>query len=128
MGYKTTKNDLPVIEKATIKNAVIDNVMLEIEDHGILSCFIGTKMENGFYQAFGGWSLYLPPSYTYHDINSFAGHFIYRVLEIAEVENWNDLVGKAIRVYSDWNKIHAIGHIIDDDWFIPSLDFKKVEE
>ena len=49
--------------------------------------------------------------------------------EIAEVSSWEKIVGKTIRVKLDKpglaGSILAIGHIVKDDWFNPSEDFKK---
>jgi len=122
--YKHSVSDLPVIDGAKIQNAIIDYADLMIEDHGTLSSFVGVKLEGGG-QGFGGYALYLPPDYDHHELKSPAGHFFYRCMEIAGVTNWKDMKGKAIRIYGTWNRIEAIGHIINDDWFIPSLDFRS---
>ena len=122
--YKHSVSDLPVIDGAKIQNAIIDYANLMIEDHGTLSSFVGVKLEGGG-QGFGGYALYLPPDYAHHELKSPAGHFFYRCMEIAGVTNWKDMKGKAIRIYGTWNRIEAIGHIINDDWFIPSLDFRS---
>ena len=122
--YKHSVSDLPVIDGAKIQNAIIDYANLMIEDHGTLSSFVGVKLEGGG-QGFGGYALYLPPDYDHHELKSPAGHFFYRCMEIAGVTNWKDMKGKAIRIYGTWNRIEAIGHIINDDWFIPSLDFRS---
>ena len=114
-------------EELEVKNAVITNASLEIEDHGILTAYL-TLDYGGTGQVFGGYSLYLPKDYRYHDVLSYAGHFIYRCLEIAGVEKWSDLKGKSIRVKASYSHIEAIGHIIKDDWFNPKNDFKGKEE
>lgn len=105
------------------KNAVIEKATINIEDIGVLGSYIYLDY-GGSAQGFGGYALYLPKDYTHHKLESVAGHWIYRVLEIAGVEKWEDLPGKTIRVRADHNKVHAIGHIIKDDWFVPSEDFK----
>jgi hypothetical protein len=107
-----------------IKNAVITSAELTIADHGILSGWL-TLSYGGSGQGFGGYSLYLPKNFKQHKKREgFAGHWIFRCLEIAGVEEWSRLVGKTIRVRCEHSKIHAIGHIVKDDWFDPSEDFK----
>lgn len=111
----------------TTKNAIIKSATLSTEDHGLLTAWL-TLDYGGSGQGFGGHALYLPASYTHHDSQSnFAGHFIWRVLEIADVSEWSRLPGKTIRVRGDHSGIHSIGHIVKDDWFCPSDDFKSME-
>ena len=105
-----------------IKNAVIESATITCED-GFLDARIVLDY-GGTGQAFGGYALYLPKSYSHHQLKSVAGHFIWRVMEVAGVMNWNQLVGKTIRVNSCHTKIYAIGHIVKEDWFDPSVDFK----
>jgi hypothetical protein len=111
-----------MLSELEIKNAIIKNTYLSIEDHGVLSGWLhldyGTMV-----QGFGGCALYLPKSFKHHRIGSFAGHWIFRVLEIAGVTKWGDLPGKAIRVKATTGKITEIGHIVNDNWFNPESDF-----
>lgn len=105
------------------KNALIKSVRITNDDHGMLSAWLDLDY-GGAGQGFGGYALYLPKSYKNHDPQAnYAGHFIWRVMEIADVTDWSGLVGKTIRVRAEHNKIHAIGHIVKDDWFSPSNDF-----
>ena len=105
-----------------IKNAIIESAKLTGADHGMLSGWL-TLDYGGSAQGFGGYALYLPKSYSHHELKSVAGHFIWRCMEIADVSEWSKLPGKAIRVRIDDGLIKGIGHIVKDDWFIPSLDF-----
>lgn len=109
------------------KNAVIESVSLTTSDHGLLSAWLYLDY-GGSCQGFGGYSLYLPKSFTHHSINSPAGHFIFRCMEVAGVEEWSKLPGKTVRVKCEHSKVHAIGHIVKDDWFCPAEDFKQAEE
>lgn len=110
---------------AEIKNAIIEKATITSDDHGILSAWLYLDY-GGSGQGFGGWYLYLPKSFNHHKLESVAGHFLFRCMEIAGVTNWNELQGKTIRAKADHCKIESIGHIVKDDWFNPSEDFKQL--
>ena len=110
-----------------IKNAIITDATLTVEDHGLLSGWIQLDY-GGSAQGFGGYCLYLPKSFAHHELKSFAGHWIWRVMEIAGVERWDQLKAKTIRVRGNWSHIEAIGHIVKDDWFCPERDFAEVQQ
>ncbi len=79
-------------------------------------------------QGFGGWALYLPKAYSHHKLLSPAGHFIWRVMQVAGVSQWSTLPGKTVRARCDLGKVYSIGHIVKDDWFTPGEDFEKMKE
>ena len=108
-----------------IRNAIITGVTIRKVDSGCLTVFISLDF-GGAGQAFGGHPLYLGPQEMHHKIESLAGHFIWRVLEIAGVESFDKIKGQAVRVKSDLSGVAAIGHIINDDWFSPFEEFKGV--
>jgi len=109
-----------------IMNAIITSAEITSDDHGWLSAWISLDY-GGRCQGFGGYSLYLPKSCKHHTLLSRAGHFIWRVMEVAGVTNWSALKGKTVRVKADHCSVHAIGHIIKEDWFCPGEDFKDVD-
>lgn len=106
------------------KNAIIESASIMLEENGILSAYL-TLNYGGCCQGFGGYALYLPKSFTHYCLRTVAGHFIYRVMKIADVTKWSDLVGKTVRVQCTFDKVHAIGHIVKNDWFNPVEDFKE---
>lgn len=110
-----------------IVNAVIESAEITNDDHGVLSAWLMLTY-GGSGQGFGGYSLYLPKSFKHHRIDAgYAGHFIWRCMEIAGVTRWSALPGKTIRVRKtdEWGDILAIGHIVKNDWFSPESDFAK---
>ena len=109
------------------QNAIIKSSSITISE-GVLDAWIFVDLENGWTQGFGGYALYLPKSFTHHTIDGCAGHFLYRLMEIAGVKKWDEINGKAIRVRGNNNKIHQVGHIIKDDWFCPEEDFMEARK
>jgi len=107
-----------------IRNAIIESVTITDSDRGILDAWLMLDY-GGSGQGFGGYALYLPKSFTHHELKSVAGHFIWRCMEIGGVTRWENLKGKTIRVKTEDGRIKAIGHIVKDDWFEPRKDFKE---
>jgi len=101
------------------QNAIIKSA--SITNERMLSAWISLDY-GGMCQSFGGYVLYRDKD----DNSNYAGLFISRVLEIVGVEEWSKLEGKTIRARFDDNKVHAIGHIVKDDWFNPSEEFKSL--
>ena len=107
-------------------NAVITDARFDTERG--LSAWLPLDY-GGSGQGFGGYLLYAPKGWITHESDgNFAGHFIWRVLEIAGVDDWKKLPGRTIRVLADHGKVHAIGHIIKNDWFNPAEEFKAMVE
>lgn len=122
---------MPIILSATTtRNAVIKSASLGFGEKEFLDVWL--QLDYGsMMQGFGGYALYLPKSFDHHKLESIAGHFIYRVMQVADVDSWGKLVGRTIRVrHSDeWNsRIEAIGHIVRNDWFCPGEDFTVSEK
>lgn len=109
-----------------IKNAVITDARFDTERG--LSAWL-TLDYGGSGQGFGGYLLYAPEGWEAHeDSANYAGHFIYRVLQIAGVDDWSKLKGRTIRAKSSWGHVHAIGHIIKEDWFDPKSEFAALRK
>jgi len=109
-----------------ITNAIIESVSIDDADRGLLTAWLHLNYD-GSGQGFGGHALYLPSNFKAHEVKSYAGHFIWRCMEIAGVSSWDKIKGKAIRVKKtdEFGSIIAIGHITKDDWFNPSEDFSN---
>ena len=107
-----------------IKNAVIEKVSLTCGDRGFMDAWLYLDY-GGSGQGFGGYVLYMPKSFSHHKLESVAGHFLFRCMEIAGASSWETMKGKTIRVRGNRGCIEAIGHIVKDDWFCPKEDFKE---
>lgn len=109
-----------------IKNAIISNASIDTGDRGLLTAWIQLDY-GGDSQGFGGFALYLPKSFTHFtEKGDFAGHFIFRAMQIAEVTDWSKMKGKTVRAKIENGLVVAIGHIVKEDWFNASEDFKKM--
>ena len=102
-----------------IRNAVIQSAKFDTERG--LSAWV-TLDYGGSGQGFGGWMLGGGEEWATQA--NYAGRFIARVLEVAGVDDWGKLPGRTIRVKSDRTRVHAIGHIVKDDWFDPAAEFE----
>ena len=100
-----------------IKNAVIDDVFLGFEDHGIFT--MDVRMDyGGCVQNFGGYCL-----------GGVTGiEFIKEVLNVVGVQSIKELLGKSVRVKTDgeYGQIIAIGHFLKDNWLNPKELFAKL--
>lgn len=112
------------MDQIEIKNAVITSV--EFDNERGLSVWV-TLDYGGSGQGFGGWLLYAPKGWKAHENGgNFCGHFLWRLFEITGVSKWADLKGKTVRAKAEHSKVHAIGHIIKDDWFDPRAEFEAL--
>jgi hypothetical protein len=108
------------------RNAVIDLATISRDDHGLLSAWLMLDY-GGSGQGFGGYALYLPREWKHAPGQpNFAGHFIWRVMEVTDVTEWSRLVGRTIRVRATDGGIRAIGHIVKNEWFDPTSEFNEV--
>jgi len=93
-----------------IRNAKIESTFLGIEDHGIFTASI--MLDYGKYgvQGFGQ-----------HDLSfkDYGIKYLRSVLEVLEVDQWEDLIGVNVRAKIKDGMIIGIGHIVNDEWFIP---------
>jgi len=111
-------------DKIEVKNAIIESVRLGKERGTFIVGWIYLDY-GGSSQGFGGHVLYIDGKRNNTD---YTGHFIWRVLDTVGVDEWAGLVGKSVRVKSDWGKVHAIGHFIKDKWFNVADEFEALED
>jgi hypothetical protein len=95
------------------KNAKIESTMLGIEDHGIMTFFLGLNY-GGCGQSAGGYMLL--SSKPEQDKNAFGIAIIKEILRVVGVTKWEELKGKHIRTKTDYSKVYEIGNIIEDEW------------
>ncbi len=108
------------------RNAVISSATMEIEDHGSLSSFVHLSW-SGAGQGFGGHVL--GRSEVRGDHGAYCATWVLGILRAAGVTKWSDLPGKVVRIRHEWNKVHAIGHAIDDDkWFSADDEFERIRK
>lgn len=108
-----------------ILNAVITSAIIDDGGIGLLTAWIHVDHENGS-QGFGMHFTCQKTLKMEGEVSSgYAGHFIFRCMQIAGVSEWSKMVGKTIRVDAEHSKIHGICHIVKNDWFYPSVDFNN---
>jgi len=100
------------------RNGKIKSTFLGIEDHGMLTYFLNIEGES-WGQGFGGHACggktFLPES-------------IRMLLEALEVDSWEELKGKYVRVEGGTDKLHRIGHITKNQWYDITEHSKKCRE
>ena len=109
-----------------VTNAIISSVQLNDADRGLLTAWVNLDY-GGSGQGFGGYTLYLPKNFKHHGGPNFAGHFIWRVMEVAGASDWSKVAGKSVRVRIRDGLAVAIGHIVKDNWFCPEEDFEAMK-
>lgn len=105
-----------------IKNAIIKGARITTADHGVLVVWLDLDY-GGTCQGFGGYACQ-----SQNKLQGIAGHFIWRILDVAGVEDWSDVIGRTIRVKATHYKVEAIGHIVKEDWFCPEESYKDLSK
>ena len=113
-----------------IENAIIDSTTITVDDLGLLSARLMLDFGSGGLQEFGSDSAFvMPKTFGCGTMEYAAGHFIRRVMQIADVERWDQLKGRAVRTTTwDDQRIKGIGHIVRDDWFFPMDDYLQIAD
>ena len=121
------------IEKAETKigvcNAIIESADLLIE-RGNLTAHIQLNYGGGSGQSFGDYVLMVPVESTHRKKAeagpNYAGLFIDLLMQVVGVSRWSDLSGKAVRVRQDSVCVRELGHIVEDNWFVPQYEFRRL--
>ena len=111
-----------------IENAKITSTKLG-QEHGCLTADIFVE-GNGWGCAFGGYCLDHWCADVGEHSSSDGYGAITELMKTLEVESWEELTGKYVRVESEgWGgKILRIGHLMKDKWFSFKEYFEEVEE
>jgi len=74
---------------------------------------------------FGSYSTYLSRTYKQHSVRSSTGHWIYRIMQVAGVDEWDQLVGRKVLARQDGERTTAIGSISGGEWFVPADEIRQ---
>lgn len=100
-----------------LRNATIKSASISTEDHNCLMVWL-TLDYGDSQQGFGGYALYAPK------IKDKTGQYLWRLMQIAGVSRWENIVGKPVRVRATNSGIEAIGHFLREDWFEPAKELE----
>lgn len=108
-----------------IYNAKIQEAKLMFEDHGCLVMNL-YMVHSGGHQAFGAINLMNRATKQFERTGgNVTGWYIKRVFDVCEVDSFDELAGKTVRIKEENGLIRAIGNIIKEDWFEPAVDFAR---
>lgn len=115
------------MDKVERRNAKIEYTRLGHE-RGLLTFVIGLSFVGGG-QGFGQYRL---DSWDKKNNRAtgcrFTAEMINSILETVGVENWEDLVGKYVRMEATRQKVHRIGHITEDKWCDPEAIVANIKK
>lgn len=98
------------------------------EDYGYLTAYIYVK-GNGWGGSMGGYCLdgWCNEAGGYSSSDGYGA--IIELMKTLEVNKWEDLKGKYVRVHvNEHNMIDKVGHLMKDKWFSFTKYFEKVKE
>jgi hypothetical protein len=102
-----------------IRNAMIENTFLGIEYHDIFTFYLDLDYGEETQRA-GGYALG-----NKNDFNRAGIEMIRKILRIVNVNSWEELKGKNIRVKANDEKVYAIGNLLIDDFLVFDNFFKE---
>ena len=113
-----------------IENALIASTTLGVEDHDIMTCWLGIEFDSGGC-GFGGYAFDKYDRETKQRIGcAFGITSIRKILETVGVSKWEDLKGQHIRVEHEGigGTITKIGHFMKNKWFSFKEEAEKYEK
>lgn len=115
-------SDLVLKNNQSLENAIIESVSIDTEP--CLTAWVFLKFSSGGC-GFGGFRLDAPPGKPARF--DYASEFLMRCIRCAGVSRWEYMKGKTVRTIHEGlgGSVVAIGHIIDDEWFSPSIEWGK---
>lgn len=112
-----------------IRNGVIKEARIYVEDHGLLTSSIGIDYGGdygGAFQSFGGYSF---GGFRDKKLKGdYMGLWVRGIFRVTEKDDWNRLPGTPVRVETDTGVITKIGHFLKDEWFDPGEEYKAYEK
>lgn len=111
-----------------IRNAIIKNVTLGYEDHGILTFDLNLDISDGTSCMWGGYELdEYDKTLKERVCRSYGLKLLTEVMKTVGVDRWEDLKGKYIRIEDRGlgRPIKKIGNIMEDKWFDIEEFYKK---
>jgi len=109
-----------------VRNAIILDAHIAW-DRGWLTGWLDVDLGGGQKTQWGGLSLFKQNGNAAEHMG-FMGHWVDRVLRVVGVGNWSQVRGKAIRVGLIGQSVVKVGHVVDELWFDPSVEFLPAQE
>ena len=110
-----------MIKLREIKNAIITDTFLGIDDFGIFTLYFHLDYGEGKFQKVGEFVLRNCNGTTHEK----SIDLIKKILDIVGVDSWEKLKNGPIRVDTDFKEVYGIGNFLTDDWLY-FADFLKV--
>lgn len=112
-----------------ILNGIIEGTTLGYNDHKIFSFYLMIKFD-GSVQGFGGYTLDDIPlkSMGNRQPTKYGMAVLMKILQVLNVDNWEDLNGTSVRVERKDGLLVRLGHFLKDDWVDCIKIFEECEE
>lgn len=111
-----------------IHNVLIKRATLGTSDSPVFTAWLHLEGP-GWGQGFGGYALDVWSEKDKERVPHVScGIFLSGVMRAVNVQSWEDVPGKYIRVEKRDGLIVAIGHIVNDVWFWPKQELAPVQQ